>query len=548
MSFAHENPHGSARCATGQEIDQAGLFDEKGLPFGFYDGRVLHHHSMAGMAIYGGAGSGKSSTILTPLIMHGSANIFALDVKGELMAVALDGFAHLGVRVYVINPYQVFGVPGNSVALLTHLKPTSPYLVGDSRRMWKALLPDNSGNGDSFFNEKGQIWGDAITRGLVHEKGRVSFRTLFDTVNMIRADWDAWVDRASNIAAHSPPDIEATLFEMIKMNTGEARTYDSVMSGITNALAFMADPALQSTFVDEHEADFSFDVFAETSGAPVVCFFVMPPELLEPNAPALRQCFSTLRTIKQRAPHARPLYPVLDEAAALGPYPEIAEFFSIGRGFSFSPIVCYQDIGQVHRNLGASGAMTLSANAAVEVFLGGGIRDYQTAKMLSDRLGNQTIATDEKLIQERARHASRNAMRAVLLDGADPFKAGLDLRQNAFEAQHVRKQRRALMEPDEILSLGADKSLVLAGGYHLMPFLSEKVPYYLRRSLAGAGRAFPNPYVDRDLTTISIPTRFGMKRRRIIEESAPPSWLAHLPQYARGRPFSYVEGFKPGRR
>ena len=191
--------------------------------------------------------------------------------------------------------------------------------------------------------------------------------------------------------------------------------------------------------------------------------------------------------------------------------------------------------------------MTLSANAAVEVFLGGGIRDYQTAKMLSDRLGNQTITTDETLVQERAKHASRSALRAALFEGADPFKVGLNLQQNAFEAQHVRKQRRALMEPDEILSLGADKSLVLAGGYHLMPFMAEKVPYYLNRSLAGVGRAFPNPYVDRDLTTISIPTRFGMKRRRIIEEAKPPSWLAHLPQYARGRPFRYVEGMKPSR-
>ena len=68
---------------------------------------------MAGMAIYSEAGSGKSTKVLTPLIMHGSANIFALDAKGELMAVTLDGIAHLGVRVYVINPYQVFGVLGN---------------------------------------------------------------------------------------------------------------------------------------------------------------------------------------------------------------------------------------------------------------------------------------------------------------------------------------------------------------------------------------------------------------------------------------------------
>ncbi|MEM9155114.1 MAG: hypothetical protein AAGB13_08760 [Cyanobacteria bacterium P01_F01_bin.33] len=51
-------------------------------------------------------------------------------------------------------------------------------------------------------------------------QGGVSFRMLFYTMNMIHADWDAWVDRAASIAAYSPLDVEAGLFEMIKTNTG----------------------------------------------------------------------------------------------------------------------------------------------------------------------------------------------------------------------------------------------------------------------------------------------------------------------------------------
>ena len=542
MSSTHEHPYGSARPATLAEISRAGLFKKGGQPFGFYSGRELFHHNMAGMAIYGGAGSGKSTTALAPMIMSGAASVFALDVKGELLSITLDGFVHLGIPVYILNPYRLHGIPGHTVSLLSHLVPNSQTLVGDSRRMWNALLPDSSGSNNRFFDEKGRFWGDAITRGLVHEVGYVSFPMLFDIVNMIRSDWDAWLDRAANIAAHSPPDVEAALLEMIKMNTGEARTYDSVMSGITNALAFMADPALRATFVDDHHADFSFDVFTQHSGPPPVVFLVMPPELLTPNAAIVRQCFSTLRTVKQRAPHARPVYPILDEAAALEQFPEIAEFFSIGRGFNFCPIVCYQDIGQVQRNLGQSGAMTLSANAAIELYLGGGIRDYQTAKLLSDRLGYQTIATDEKLVQERARKATRLALHRAIFEGADPFQMGIELQQNRFEAQHTRKQRRALMEPDEILALGADKTLTLAGGYQLMPFLADKIPYYQRRTLAG--RFFPNPYVQRDMHSISVPPMFGPRPRRIIEAPL-PSRFAHLPQYATGYPFRYIDGFKP---
>ena len=81
--------------------------------------------------------------------------------------------------------------------------------------MWDALLPNVSGKDGVFFDAKGRYWGDAITRGIVHEQNSVSFGKLFDTFNMIRADWDAWLKRAEDIAAHSPPDVEAALLEMI---------------------------------------------------------------------------------------------------------------------------------------------------------------------------------------------------------------------------------------------------------------------------------------------------------------------------------------------
>ena len=543
MSFDHDNAYGSARFALPEEITHAGLFEKKGLPFGLLHNRGLYHDNGAGVLIVGGAGSAKTTAWLIPMIMQGG-NFMVLDPKGENTAVILDGMAAIGGAVYCINPYQVFGYPNHRVSLLSHLKAGSSTLVGDSRRLCMTLLPNVSGSNNRFFDEKARLWADAIVRGIIVERGSVSFRSLYDAVNMIRSDWEAWLDRACAMAVDGPPDLEAVFSEMNAMNAGEAKTFDSVMSGITNALAFMADPANRETFVDDHEADFSLDVLTKSDN-PVVVFVIMPPELIAPNAPVIRQCFSTMRTVKQRAAGGKPVALVIDEAASLGAFPEIAEFYSIGRGFGIMPVTVYQDQGQIQHNLGKTGAQTLSANAALECYLGGGVRDLDTAQNLSRRLGNQTIALDDKLTQESARHAKQQAMRKMLFEGADPWQTGQELRHQAYAASHQRHQSRALMEPNEILSLDAGKTLVLAGGYQLPPFLIDKVPYYQRRDLAG--RFFPNPYVSQDMHSVRVRTRFGYRTRQILEEPV-PSWLAHLPQYADGQPLRYVEGFKPKRR
>ncbi len=55
------------------------------------------------------------------------------------------------------------------------------------------------------------------------------------------------------------------------------------------------------------------------------------------------------------------------EAAQLGRFPEVAEFYVIGRGLGISPLCAFQDISQPRENLGPNGATTLSASAALPV-------------------------------------------------------------------------------------------------------------------------------------------------------------------------------------
>lgn len=543
--LAYDHPYGSARFANDLEVRRA-FQSQGGIPFGFYKGRKLFHSKKAGMLLIGGAGSGKFTSVLSHIINAGgrggeSARYAIFDPKRELRAVLEPYLASIGAAVYEINPYGVHGAQGNRLSLLAHLTPDSPRLVADSRRAARTFIPESETGRDQFFEQKAQNWLDAIIRGLVHLDGGVSPASIYKLLGMIRSAPDAWDEMAELMAALGEPDLAVTYAEMREMRLDAERTYQSVMGEFSNRLSFLADRALQDAFSHGSAADFSLNVLCENSKQPVFVFFVMPPELTEQNAPLIRQFFSSLRIIKQERPDAPTLNLVIDEAAQLGRFPEIADFYSIGRGFGLCPITVYQDLGQIRKNLGSTGATTLSASSDLEVYLGGGISDLDTARHLSAKLGNQTLSLDDQLTQERAGRAKREAVLAAFRGEADAFKTGSALKALDYEMSHQRKQARALRTPDEILSMPRSEMLVMPSGYGIPPFIAEKKPYFEVKEYIGLYG--PNPYFDQDMTSVSVPGWLWRKRLKIIRERAPSSH-AHLPQYAHGE-WSFVEGHRP---
>ena len=540
MTFQSGSPYGDARFSRLDEVRRAGLFKPGGLEFGLVHGKPLRHSSRAGIKVTGGAGCGKSSQIAVPMILGSDETIVLIDSKGgEITQVIGAHCAMLGIPLFVIDPFNVTGARSLRVSLLSHLKASSSTLVPDCQRFWESVLPDSRGD-TPFFEQAGRRFGDAFTRHDVHLNGSTSFQSIFDLISMMRGDfqaWSAWADLARD---KSTPDIVSTFGEMKEMYAGSPKVFDSVMGGVSNAWTCMASPAAQATFVSDTAADFSLEELLKPGKK--IASLVISEELMRTLAPIVRSFVSSIRTLKSRRPDAPPITFLIDEAARLGRFEELADLFAIGRGQGTTPVVFYQSDRQIELNLGTTGRGIIEANAALMLDLGGGIRDYETARNRSLSLGYQTVQVADPLVQTRADSRAAEIMRQVHLEGADPIEADLRLRQLDYEAAHTTKMRKALMEPDQLLGLDPNKMLVQARGYHLNPFIAEKLAYYLQRRFAG--HYFPNPNEERDLESVLIMTWLGLRRRRIIEEPC-PSFLSHLPQYADGRPLRYVEGFKP---
>lgn len=539
-----EHPYGSASFASDKDVRQA-FRKPGGLPIAFHDGRLLTHSGRAGMLLISGAGAGKFTTqlahiALTPGRDGEPPRYLIFDPKGEMASTMAWGLIASKSHVFVINPFHLHGLPNHGLSLQSHLRGSSATLVADTRSLVRTLQPESLDEGSKFFDLTGQNWFDALIRGLVYADGSVSFASLYSLLGMIRADSDAWIDRAAEMGASGPPDLEVTYKQMIGMAAESRRTFDSVLAGMSNALSFLTHPNVRNSLVDDG-ANFSLDVLTQETKLPVYVFVCVPPELVDQNAPLIRTIFSVMRTLKQRKPHSPTVNLVIDEAAMLGRFPEIAEFFSVGRGFGLCPLAVYQSWGQVRANLGSTGPQILSASADVEVYLGGGVSDLETARMLSQRLGNQTLMLDDRLTHMRATRAKREAVHGMIFEGADPVKAGMTLSALDEELSHTRKIARPLMSADEILNMPKDKALVIASGYGLRPFLADKQPYYEMRKYAG--RMFPNPFFDRSLDRMMIKTLLGMRTRSVIEEPVPARYR-DFPQYKDGQ-WKFIKGFRP---
>jgi type IV secretion system protein VirD4 len=157
-----------------------------------------------------------------------------------------------------------------------------------------------------------------------------------------------------------------------------------------------------------------------------------------------------------------------------------------------------------------------------------GVRDYPTAKALSDMIGAETLYYEDEMRSARAAHAKRQAM-VSMMNGGDPLQAAVQIRNAKAELAMPSVQKRALRTPDEILRMEADKQFIFTDNVP-KPIYADRRPYYEQRFMAG--RYHPNPYYP-PADKVRVKTFWGRKWWRVVEEPV-PSEFAHYPQYENG--------------
>ena len=534
MMSNEEYRFGSAAWANEGELRRAGLFERNGLQLGYFANKPLRLEGDAPLITVGGAGSGKLRDDLA-YVHCGSPGVpmLTLDPRGEQTAISTAAHTRHGDYAYSWNPTGQCGLPKHSCNPLDILKPDSPNLFGDCQFIAEGLIPLSGGGNGKYFEMRAREWLQFIMIALVERERAVSLPRLYRVINLVESDPQGWADILEIMLASASADVRRVANEMLTKQQDSPREFGSIMGEIYAHLNALADPVLSASL---ERSDFSLAALLSTHPACKISL-IAPAEYLSIWSPLLRVFFTVAMLYKTRAPQARRVTFLVDEAGQMGNFEMLLRSFTYGRGAGIRSWAIFQDTGQIVRNFGAAALQGFLGSAQVRQFFG--VRDFQTAQMVSSMLGTETLEYDDSLRQADAKRQKMNAAMSIM-NGSDPFSAYADMKYHTYAEEHRTKQARALMMPEEILSMPEDRQLLFISGKNLKPIFARKHPYFERSDFAG--RFLPNPFHPPH-DSVPIPSRWGRRRARIINERVPQQF-SHYPQYADGM-WSYVEGYRP---
>lgn len=524
---------GSAAWAEGQDLKRAELFSAEGLALGYFNGREIRLEGDAPLLTVAGTGSGKLRDLLGHVAINALGQpILWLDPKGEIGAISIHVLAPAGQYGYYWNPMRIAGLPNHSLNPLDILDARSERFHADTKFICEGLIALSGSANGQYFELRAREWLGVLIKALVEHYGWVSFPMLWRAINMIEGNPSEWADMLERMFASRFEDVRRVAAEMLTKQQESPKEFGSILGEIYAHLSFLNDPTLLASL---EGSDFSLRDLCRPF--PVTSVFLnVPAEYLRIWSPLIRVIVTVVQLYKSRDLMAQRITIIIDEAGQLGRFEALITGFTYGRGFGIRMWALFQDIGQIVRNFDRTAVQTLMGSAQVRQFFG--LRDYETAELVSKMLGNETLSYDGYEYQQNAKREKWNAAREALF-GGDPFGQAYDYAHYKRNAEHRTKQGRPLLTPEEVYRLPENRQVMFISGLGVNPILGEKYPYFERRE--NAGRYLPNPAhppVDR----VRVKSRLGRKWARVIDEPVPAEW-AGFPQYQNGRAL-HVEGYR----
>lgn len=242
----------------------------------------------------------------------------------------------------------------------------------------------------------------------------------------------------------------------------------SVMSTVQRHLSF-----LDSALVAASVATSTFDV-GELLKPGTTLFLQIPPDHLEASRGLLRCWLSTLIRAIGRDGNERSaeVLCLLDEASALDGLSAVEEALVRGRSAGVRLLLAYQSDSQVKAAFKDKPTLIYD-NCSVQLYLGA--TSIESAERLSKSLGEWTQVVES---------ASEQESKGRQGGGFDSPGNGTQSNWSRNWSRSWQPQARALLKPEEILTLSRDYLIALSAG--MPPILARRIKWYADPLFAAA--------------------------------------------------------------
>lgn len=461
--------HGDARFARRREIARAGLLNHQGIILGTIGKRCLMLAGQQGVCLAAPPRAGKGTGVVIPNLLNWPDSVICVDIKRENWAITAGFRKKSGQACFLFDPFSedrrsARWNPFYYVA-------TNPERrLNDLQRIAEMLYPDPP-NVDPFWTASARslFLGIALylfeTPSLPKTIGEVLRQGMASDDEGFGQHWKRLIEGRQSGKFPLSSQCVRSLYDVIDL---APVTASSIRKTFTSRLDLWMNPIL-----DWATSGNDFDL-RELRSKRMSIYVGVNPDDLHRLRPVVNLFFQQAIGLQTRElPEHNPKFKfqvmmLLDEFAALGRMPIIAEAISYLPGYNVRVVVVIQAPSQLRELYGLHVAETMLKSLAVRIVFAA--KDQSDAREISDELGFQTV---------KAKSVST------------PMFDLSSEKSRRSRSQTASDQRRALLLPQEVKDLGNEEAIVFYEG--LKPIRCRKIRYYRDRRFTA--RLLPPPPV-----------------------------------------------------
>lgn len=458
--------HGSAHFGVIEDMKQRGHIYAPGVSAAPALGRVDVPDGLDARFRYVGhiltcapTGSGKGIGAVVPTLLEYPGSMVVLDIKGENYAITARHRRAMGHSVHVVDPFNVTGEAAAGFNWLDRLDPNDADVVSESAMLADMIIiPDPKGEAHWDDTARNLLQGILVHVAASAPPER---RNMGEVRRLITGTEDDLIQVLAEMSlSQAGFGIVARAANSFLAKAEKERS--GVLSTAIKHTAFLDDPRIAETL---SRTDFNLN---DLKRKPMTVYIVLPPAKLAAYGRFMRgfigQALAGI-TSTEKKPEA-PVYFLLDEFAQLGRMQQVEDAISLVRGYGAYFWLIVQDLSQLKAIYPRW--QTFLANSAKQFF---GTADYDTAKYISESLGQKTIqfaTSSSNSSTSYSAHASHSSGHST----------------------NINLSGRALLNPDEVMRLGPTRPIVFISGEN--PYVLERLNYL--RNPEYIGLFDQNPY------------------------------------------------------
>ena len=436
--------HGDAKFQDRTDLVESGLYTDTGILVGLAYGRYIRASIETHVLAKAPTGAGKGVGLIVPNLLERDGSSITLDLKGENYDICSGYLASHGVRVFRIEPLNRTGRTHRFNPLGYINRNDEVDVIGELRSFAEQLYPKEGDN--SFWTDKARSAFVGIGAYIAETKELpFNFAEIYSQFVKTDDPQAHFAEMIRQRATSDRPLSEGCTLALSDFIGANEKTFNDIKSSVTAKFAMFSDPRIRFA---TSESDFDL---GDLRHKKMAIFIVVQVDKIPEIKTLINIIFqqSMSRALAQgeakKAARHRVLL-VMDEFYQLGAMPTLNQSVSYVRSYGFNILFVFQNHGQL---VEVDKPKLIQGNCDVQVEFTP--NDSDDAKLISERLGTHGLDATSK-------------------------NKSLGMFAKANNSQSVSLQSRALMLPQEILTMPKNEIIVFVRGKN--PVKAERITYY----------------------------------------------------------------------